>query len=205
MNFYDYGTAAALTKLGIDKFALSLGATLRAAGKVTGEAGLHGIFEKMAPHEFEALKNYITSVGEGGVRADLWRTQPELAQRLHNAVGSFKPAAPPPPPPRPAWTPPGPPRSGSSAGYYSPPPPPPRAPFVDRAARRASVLNTALGLSMIGVPVGMAIGGVHGYRNAPWPQPMTRNRSTVRGMNLGATIGGGLPILGGLAALPFIR
>jgi hypothetical protein len=85
MDAYVFGKIAAFQKLG-----LGIGDALRAGAKAADISALKAVYAKMAPEELEALKAYITKVGPGGVPrtdiADLWHTNPELAQKIHDAV-----------------------------------------------------------------------------------------------------------------------
>jgi hypothetical protein len=76
MHPYLFGKLAALEKLGL---------SLRAVTE-EGVENLPKILSKMAPDEVEALRNYVTSGAAGGIRADIWKTQPDLAQRLEAAL-----------------------------------------------------------------------------------------------------------------------
>lgn len=80
MTPYLFGKLAALEKLG-----LSVGGVLRAVTE-EGVENLPKILSRMTPDEVEALRHYVTSGAAGGIRADIWKTQPDLAQRLEAAL-----------------------------------------------------------------------------------------------------------------------
>jgi len=80
MDPYLFGKIAALEKLG-----LSVGGVLRAVTE-EGVESLPKILSKMTPNEIEALRSYVTSGAAGGIRADIWKTQPDLAQRIETAL-----------------------------------------------------------------------------------------------------------------------
>jgi hypothetical protein len=209
MNARTLGIIAAFEKLG-----MSIGEIVRAAAKETGEAGLHKIFEKMAPHEFEALKNYVTSGASGGIRADIWKSQPELAQRLEAALGSFKSTTSPPGtvPHSPftteeraqqtraeqnaRWQAAGGPTPGSQAW----------ADMMNnfgRNYRRFNGWSNALNASaFLGPSLGALSGALTGHFRTPWYHPINRRRNTIRDMRIGTLAGAAVPL--GMM-IPYIR